>query len=357
MYSRVNYTFFQHNILRKSFSKQHSQFPGVSVLYYKQKLGPTDNINHLLYFTLSLFGVLISCGAFLHIFVLIFTLYYDQDTLNILLPTSYILMITSTYTSALINVSLAVVRTINIVTPLQRINRKAAIISISAYWLLTVTVAVVDVAFWKSGYSVGPGYEYYYTFINMSSCYGILALLHTKNLLHPFIVANHKALFPVLIWVIPCVIPSVFCLVSSSIQIFSLRRRKLLRQEDQIHSKVTITILLLTVTFFICNTVNFTYVFLMSYGEWSGYKVFLTLYVVTSMVPFINTLVNPIILVSRGHLLRRFFVGFLKRRRRRLTSGEVLLEMECVQGKDDLKIEHPVTRQETVESFTRTFSR
>ena len=323
------------------------------MLYYKEKLGPTDNINHLLYFTLSLFGVMISCGAFLHIFVFIFTLSYHQETLDVLLPISYTLMVTSTYTSALINVSLAVVRTINIVNPLQGINRRAALLSIVAYWLLTLIVVGVDISFWKSDISLGPGYEYYYSFINMSSCYGLLVILHSKELLHKFIVDNHKAIFPILIWVIPCVIPSVICLISSSIQIFSLRRRKRLRKEDQTHSKVTVTILLLTTTFFVCNTISFTYVFIMSYGQWEGYKVYLTLYVVTSMAPFINTILNPIILVSRGHLLRRFFIRFIRGRKR---SADELLEMDFVNGGRDLKIEHPVTRQETVESFTRIFS-
>lgn len=323
------------------------------MLFYKQKLGPTDNINHLLYFTLSLFGVFISFGALLHIFVFIFTLSYTQNVLNVLLPTSYILMITSTYSSALINVTLAVVRTVNIVNPLRGVNRRAAIFSILGYWLLTLTVSAVDVSFWKSDATLGPGLEYYYSFINMSGCYGLLALFHSKKLLHSFIVENHKVIFPFLIWVIPCVIPSVICLVASSVQIYSLHRRKRLRKTDDTHTKVTITILLLTAAFFLCNTVSFGYVFAMAYSELQGAHVFLSLYVVTSMVPFINIIVNPIILISRGHRFRGFFVRFVKGKR---SNGEELLEMDGLNGGKDLKIDNPVTRQVTVESFTRIFS-
>lgn len=49
-------------------------------------------------------------GAFLHCFILTFSIFYLQDVLDVLISLSYIIVILSTYVSTIINISLAVVR-------------------------------------------------------------------------------------------------------------------------------------------------------------------------------------------------------------------------------------------------------
>ena len=285
------------------------------MVYYKSRLhGKGDNVNHLLYLILSTFGVLISVGALLHSLVFIFSIWYQESVLMVLLPFSYVLMITSTYSSALLSVMLAVVRTLNIIQPVRRIDTVLLLVCIGAYWIIWLLVASVDSYYWSSKAAKGSFQaHYYYSFLNMAGVNGVINLLNDKGMLASYIAENHTIVLPVLIWVIPCVIPSFICLVCTLVQISLLWWRRVPTTNSAVHSKVTITIILLTGVFFICNTISFTVCMTMVYEEWkAGYKLWLSLYFATSMTAFINAISNPVILITRGQRLRRY-VGQLVR--------------------------------------------
>ena len=283
------------------------------MVYYKSRLAANSNVNHLLYFILSAFGMLISIGAILHSLIFTFSLTNKKAALSVLLPVSYILMITSTYSSALLSAMLAVVRTINITHPVRRISRLVIMVCLSVYWVIWLVIASADSYFWASEASNGSiQLQYYFSFINMSGLTGLINLLYKNGLLADFFIRNNTTLFPILIWVIPCVIPSMVCLVCTVAQISLLWKKRVSSSGNSVHSKVTITIILLTAVFFLCNTTSFTVCMMMVYQQWkAGKKLWLALYFVTSMTASINALSNPVILITRGQQLRKYVLALV----------------------------------------------
>lgn len=204
------------------------------------------------------------------------------------------------------------------------INKKVVLLCIGLYALCWAAIVTADLYFWLSGDNKGD--FYYYCFINMSGTNGLLNLLYTHRLMSSFVLKNHQVMFPIIIWGIPCVLPSLICLVCCVIQILSLWSRRQVRSADTVNRRVTVTILLLTLIFISCNTLNFTFCIVMVVLRWEGVAVYLGLYIATSCLPFINTLLNPVVLILRGQRLRSFVVGFLSVQRERLrTNGSIRL--------------------------------
>ena len=88
-------------------------------------------------------------------------------------------------------------------------------------------------------------------------------------------------------------------------------------------SRATVTILQLTLAFFICNTLYFTTEFtLEAWGpEHFGHETYLV-YLASNFLPFLNSLINPVILIHRGTSLQNHLKKTSRNLKRRFLSFE-----------------------------------
>ena len=116
---------------------------------------------------------------------------------------------------------------------------------------------------------------------------------------------------------IPFVLPSLISVLCCSLQagkLLSSRRVPLSannRVNQQNQREITRTILMLTTAFFICNTTFFTTTLALIFGleDWEreyDNRIMTVMYGSSTLLPFLNTLVNPVIFVYRGAALRQF---------------------------------------------------
>ena len=127
-----------------------------------------------------------------------------------------------------------------------------------------------------------------------------------------FLRTNYRfppTLFPIVLKGIPYFIPSIICLVCCIIQTMSLRRTADVGNTDSHRkNKITITILQITVVFFMCNTTYFltTYCLVTIYNPRRLRENALTIYILGNTFHFLNALISPIILITRGKALAMF---------------------------------------------------
>ena len=114
--------------------------------------------------------------------------------------------------------------------------------------------------------------------------------------------------------VITAVIPAILALLAMIVQVVQLNKPVSIRanNESKLKQDMTVMILLLTVVFFVCNTANIVSPWVSASCarerrlQKEGYVVG---YVLGTLLPFINSLLSPVIMISRGAQLRRFVGG------------------------------------------------
>ena len=256
-------------------------------------------------------GIVIGAGALVHAIILVLTITRTYDAVRILVPIGYSLLLLGSYVSTMINVCLAVVRTIHIVKPLKKIETRAIMICIACYGTFYVGIISVDIYNNNIRRRSELDFAYYYEIINISGGVGLYDFLDYKYTLPDAL--KVIAIVPLILFLIPCVLPSLICFVCAVIQIASLRLRKRMGQEE-FNRRITVTILLITGVFILCNTSSFTYTTVMTSLMLKGKEHYVGLYVATAVMPIINTLANPVILIIRGKQLRQYFIMYLTSR-------------------------------------------
>jgi len=115
--------------------------------------------------------------------------------------------------------------------------------------------------------------------------------------------------------VIAFLIPVVLIIVTCIVQVISLNRsRQVPASSNQRH--VTITVILMSTLFVVCNSAYYGYLFSamiqLTFGiELGFYHSTLILYVVVygTLLPILGSVLNPVIIISRSSRLRRKFWG------------------------------------------------
>lgn len=107
---------------------------------------------------------------------------------------------------------------------------------------------------------------------------------------------------------VPYILPAIICLVCFIFQAFILLKRGGL--QNKVNLRITITILYLTLLFFICNSVYFIMAIVTLYENnetdplYSGMLKHLSSVILT----FLNSALNPVILIWRGRELKKFIM-------------------------------------------------
>ena len=238
-------------------------------------------------------------------------LYYKADVLT---TSVYIILQSCTRASVFYNTVLTVVRTINIARPFYLIRKHIVIVIAILYPILWVTICTSHVVEAKNSWYNGT------TMTGM-----IFQVLPGNTWLNSF---ELTALTVILVMVIPLFLPTILALVSAVIQIYSILKPSIISPPSVRERSMTVTIIMLTMLCLVCNipyTMFFVSLFFLSSYQPSH------LYIMSTVLPFIQALLNPVILISRGAAVRKFAFKVVRRPfKKRNTADGVETEMVVI---------------------------
>ena len=235
---------------------------------------------------------------------------------DLFLNSLYIISQTGTRTSLFYNTVLTVVRTLNIRQPFYQLKKKIMIVFIIFYPVLWFVLLIVDL--YLSITSANRlGFVYNYVIDNVFAAFPgagfIIAFPQIVDLNHDLL-KYYGAIVVILFMVVPLVLPAITALVCAVLQIHSLLKPSVISPATSKERRMTVTIIMLTVVCLVCNV---PYTALMIYISVTAivtkeyaFKIPLSqqlciFYTLSTLLPFINAILSPMILVVRGASLRR----------------------------------------------------
>ena len=287
------------------------------------------NVVSLLYTAIASLDILTAIGI-IHFYVIILIVHFKEDfidytdrsasksaNVNVMILSFFIQI--SCRCSVFCNLVLAVSRTVMILKPFYQINIK----------LVKLTCVLYAVP-WIVMY--GLNLHEFYSYYAVHATYGVGFLMGRGLSLK----ITEKLVMSVLSYIIYCIvlilpdifafiIPVIIVIVTCVIQVISLHRSSQFpTSSNQRH--VTITILIMSTVFVLCNSPFASYhgtvlLFILTrnsdmFETWAG-KNGETLYHISTicaiMLPILNAVLNPVIIISRSSGMRRKFTGSIQR--------------------------------------------
>ena len=272
----------------------------------------------LLYTLIATMDIICATGT-IHKYIAVLLFYKDlisERNLDVNAMIFYFFTQVSYRCSVFCNLVLAVSRTLLILKPFSQINIKFVKF---ACVLCTVFSTILN------GINIHEFNRYYFGRV-LSSGFLIGSGLAHKSFsgineenFHYFIILS---ILPDLIGLM---VPVIIVIITCIIQVISLRRSNQFSVSSNQHH-VTITVLLMSTLFVLCNSALSVYLFismviiLTGNDElrqiWASEKAFPTVSVVTGTVlPILNAALNPVIIISRSNGLRNKLLNSLRRLR------------------------------------------
>ena len=211
---------------------------------------------------------------------------------------------------------LSIVRSINIARPFHRVSMKGVIgviVLVPVFW---GTILGLDV--WTLAKRIREGNGEYETGMleNCFFSYGAGAIF-----LLDFEFADSKLktyTVVVILQLLPFLIPSLITFAGMIHQILTLAANRKTgpnsNNSSRSQNEITISISLLTATFFLCNSVSLISIGIEIYSIFGSRNSQIVRFVFTYMPPFMNSAINPLILILRGAALRKSVMKTLTRR-------------------------------------------
>lgn len=274
-------------------------FNSIIYQFYKKKSG--KEILPLLYSALSLCDLGTGVSSILHSVTLLFIMVDLRKALEFLLIVTYVLTTLFLHVSATFNVILVVTRTMTITQPFYRIKRVPIILTlvlITVFWFLLI---ILDIYFGATNPlpSNFPSFDMQIFFMVLCPYTGISIIKKVQPCSSP--------LLDLLIVIgLPFVLPTLISLVCVITQAYALLRN--IGKHSKRSRRITVTIIILTVVFFVCNSTFFITIFIYQTTPYTGKDTSIyvlagyLLYSGSTLLPFINALLNPITLICRGKI-------------------------------------------------------
>jgi len=236
----------------------------------------------------------------------------------------YIVLQSGTRTSLFYNVVLTAVRTINITQPFYLIKKHIILVCVTLYPMIWFGIMIVDSYLGLRGKGVSvtdviflvyPGWDI------------ILEWKYFFNEGEQFV--RQQAIFITIFLAIPLALPAVIAIICAILQIYSLMKPSKFTPTTMRERQMTVTILILTMLCLVCNmplTILVLYRCVVESGTLRGgtgfsfWKLsetsyYLFSYSLGTLLPFLQALLNPAILLLRGAALRTFVVETFRFRR------------------------------------------
>ena len=281
---------------------------GVTFSFYKRKSKETLS---LMYAALSFCDMMAGISAILNgaaLCMILTDLQRFKNKKKMLFSKSYFLCVSAFATSITSHVSvfyntvLMVVRTINMIFPFYKTRNdilKLSFVIYAVIWVI-ITIAHVILSFGDENMQwliLIPviGSQFIKKLFNLTESEDNL---NKENLRK----ANYS------IWIcVPYVIPAVICMAC-----FIVQAHKLLRKTEvssDVNKRITITIFYLSGVFFICNTAMFVTCIVwiaLPANQKNFLRLCMAAHFSNNILGFVNSAMNPIILILRGRDLQRF---------------------------------------------------
>ena len=250
--------------------------------------------------------------------------YYWNTKADWFIVTLYVILQSGTRTSLFYNTLLTAVRTINITLPFHLIKKLIVILSAVVYPVLTVIAMIIathrDITDTLSTvFMVFPGVD-------------IALDKEGKTTI------EERALFMIIMMIIPLILPTIIVIICAALQIFSILKPSTFSPTTHRERSMTITIILLTMVCMICNlpyTVFLLYECAVNFevGGLSYKMLPLVFYSLCTLLPLMQALLNPTILLIRGAALRTFVLETISTPFSRRNADGDGIEMQVVRNR------------------------
>ena len=299
------------------------------VCFYRKQL---RSVVPFIYFILGGSDLLTGLCTVLHSLLFLACLAVAEDSLLIFwiaAPTYYITII-SFRMSAFVNLVFSVIRTINILSPFSRINRKAACFATAVHFALLLTLCLAEIVL---NIEVTSTREHYVLFdaknFMESNFFRPGSLMPLFRDIRSFITKDEQPLqnkhLCVIAWVstLPFIIlPATLTMMNTVLQIYTLIKPKDIVCETEIKDntkkKVSITIAIISSLFFFCSLFTLALPITSCYRKIMNADTQhknLILYLCGYMSMFLNAALNSLILTLRGEKLNEYIRNKLGIRR------------------------------------------
>ena len=222
---------------------------------------------------------------------------------------------------------LAVVRSINIARPFDRISYKAVlrvVVLVPAIW-----VVILGLDVWTLAGRIDQIYSANSTAEDsmLTNCFysssaGAIYILSNRVNHDGSISYKSSSIYYIVLFLLnllPFLLPSLLTATCMIHQIYTLainrRSGPTANTSSKSQHQITISIALLTTTFFVCNSVSIAsnFIAIISEGGTASHLE-IPVFVLTYLLPFLNSALNPIILILRGAALRTWVVESVRRK-------------------------------------------
>ena len=221
---------------------------------------------------------------------------------------SYIVTSLSFRTSAFYSTVMSVSRTINITNPFYKLNLTLLKVSVVIYPLLLVPFLVLDI---DQMYTYSPRTDHPLDLLDHTMSFYVYFAFLGRSIFT--LASGNLVLLKTLVVTIslPFILPSLFTGVCVVYQCYTLLKpTKLQGGSAEKKRQITITIVMLTILFFVCNT---PYIYCpIASTSGPGHTDFNSQnYVVSTVLPFFNAAFCPLILIIRGESIKVYIKRLL----------------------------------------------
>ena len=257
-----------------------------------------ENPTFIIYTANSVFDMLNGLAALCHTATLYYLIHYNPDTLFWLASLTYFTSTLASHVNVFYNVILVFSRTITIMFPLYKLCKPYVITALTLYPVIWILLTSLDI---YSAFSNDTALFSSYLFFSVIIPYPGFSTLK-KYFPHDYI----QPKYVLCLIGIPYVLPTLISCTCAVFQCYTLKRFK----SNKTNLKITITILQLTLLFTVCNTIWFMTIvsfnlFSSIREDWKLGQTYL-FYTFGVLMPILNSLLNPVILIHRGTSLRKY---------------------------------------------------
>ena len=227
----------------------------------------------------------------------------SETSLDLNTVVCFTLIQVSYRSSVFYNLVLAVSRTVVILRPFHRIKIKTVMMICFLYVLPWIVIAGSDV------------YQIYFVERKFTQGFYIAYIVAGSGLAQIVATPGSMSWYGVLVTllVLAFVIPVVTIIITCVIQVVSLHRPDQFPASSN-QSHVTVTVILMSTLFIVCNSGLYVFLFSILFGlEYSPETFTICITVFSTVLPIVNTALNPVIIISRSKGLRRRFAATSRR--------------------------------------------
>ena len=239
--------------------------------------------------------------------------------------------------SIFINTLLSSARTIKTVRPFSKIKMNLALVSVAVYSGYWIILASLDAFSLTRDVNIDDKARKNLTYERRLSNFLVDERVGEEALMLGALNKKYFIFLGSLIpYIIPYILPVLICVASAAVMIIYLRKEPPSQQSAITQRNVSLTVLLLTVSFVICFSIPALYDLVhrieknKKNGETDSVKRGKERHILESVVPLINALLNPVILFWRSSELRGRLKEIFRRFRGRIRNRAENFELQNI---------------------------